>query len=277
MTATETMREQWRREIAELLELDPAELTDQARLTEELSLDSMAMMTLFGWLDTKGVAAVNRTELRRVGDIFALLERIPAGQRLSVTVTGGEELGPASVTGLLPARGRSPLAPVLGNAAYRLTPVAESDMDFLYRLATHPETGYRWRYRGNPPPPQDFAADLWTQVLVQYVARATSTGEPAGHVVAYGADLSHGHAYLGAIFTPDHAGTGLAAEITALFTRYLFHTFRLHKVYLEVPGFNWPQVESGAGRFFQLEGVLHDHDFYAGRYWDKYVCAVYPE
>lgn len=279
MTATEatTPRDEWRREIAELLELDPAALSDQAGLTGELGLDSMAMMTLFGWLDAKGVAAVNRTELRRVGDILALLERLPAGQRLSVVVTDGAELGPTSTIGLLPARKRSPLAPVLANAAYELTPIQESDLDFLHALAIHPETGYRWRYRGNPPSQQDFAADLFGQVLVQYVARVSGNGKPAGQVVCYAADLTQGHASVGAIFTPDHAGTGQAAEITAVFVRYLFHTFRLHKLYLEVPGFNWPQVSSGAGRFFQVEGVLREHDFYAGRYWDKYVCAIYPE
>ena len=271
MTTTETTaRDTWRHELAELLDLDPATLTDHADLTGELGLDSMAMMTLSGWLTTKGISA---TGLRSVGDVLALLEQ---PHWFSVVVTDGEA-GPTATAGLLPAPRRTTLAPVLGNGDYRLTPITEQDMDFLYLLATHPETGYRWRYRGSPPPPQEFATDLWGQVLVQYVARVAGTGEPAGHVVAYGADLAHGHAFVAALFKPEHAGSGRAAEITAVFVRYLFHTFRLHKLYLEVPGFNWPQVESGAGRHFQVEGVLRDHDFYAGRYWDKYLCAIYPE
>lgn len=268
-------RDGWRREIAELLELDPAALRDEARLTGELGLDSMAMMTLFAWLETKGISAVDRDGLRRVGDILGLLARLPA--RLSVVMTDAPAPGPASTAGLLPAHRRPTLAPTLSTAAYQLTPIQESDLDFLYLLATHPETGFRWRYRGNPPSHQQFAADLYGHVLVQYVARVVTTGEPAGHVVAYEADLAQGHASIGAMFTPDHAGVGRAAEITAVFARYLFHTFRLHKLYLEVPGFNWPQVASGAGRLFQVEGVLRDHDFYAGRYWDKRVCAIYPE
>jgi RimJ/RimL family protein N-acetyltransferase/aryl carrier-like protein len=277
-TRSSATRDGWLREIAELLELDPAVLSDRAGLVDELGLDSLAMMTLFGWLDANGVTAANRDGLRRVGDLLALLERLPAGPSMSVIITDPPgAAGPAAITGLLPATPqRSALAPVLGNHAYRLTPIRESDLDFLYMLAVHPETGFRWRYRGNPPPPQQFAADLWGQVLVQYLARETTTGEPAGLVVAYAADLAQGHASVGAVFTPEHAGTGLAAEITALFVRYLFHTFRLRKLYLEVPGFNWDQVESGAGRLFQVEGVLRDHDFYAGRYWDKYVCAIYP-
>ncbi|GAA0910030.1 GNAT family N-acetyltransferase [Virgisporangium aurantiacum] len=276
-------REGWRNEIAAMLELDPAELFDAARLVDDLGLDSLAMMRLFAWLDVKGVSAANRNALQRIGDVFALLERMPARGDVSLVVVGmrtGDDragLGPAAVTGLPSAAGRrSPLAPVLSSHAYQLTPIQETDLPFLYALAVHPESSYRWRYRGNPPSPEEFTAELWGQVLTQFVARNATSGEPAGLVVSYAADLAQGHASIGAVFTPDHAGTGLAAEITALFVRYLFHTFRLHKVYLEVPGFNWPQVESGAGRLFQVEGVLRDHDFYAGRYWDKYVCAVYP-
>jgi len=276
-------RDGWRREIAEMLELEPAALPDNTRLVDDLGLDSLAMMSLLAWLDAKGVSAANRNALQCVGDVLALLERLPAKGGVSLVVVGERAghgpaaHGPAAATGLpsLASR-RSPLAPVLNTHAYRLTPIEEGDLAFLYTLAVHPETSYRWRYRGNPPPPEEFTAELWGQVLVQYVARSVTTGEPAGLVVAYAADLAQGHANVGAVFTPAHAGTGLAAEVTALFVRYLFHTFRLRKLYLEVPGFNWPEVKSAAGQLFQVEGVLRDHDFYAGRYWDKYLCAIYP-
>jgi hypothetical protein len=59
--------------------------------------------------------------------------------------------------------------------------------------------------------------------------------------------------------------------------RHLFRTFPLNKIYMEVPGFNWPQVQSGQGSLFHVEGVLRDHEYYAGRHWDKYVCALYPD
>jgi RimJ/RimL family protein N-acetyltransferase len=155
--------------------------------------------------------------------------------------------------------------------------VEPEDVRFLYTLATHPYTCFRWRYRGNPPPIDRFAADLWSKVLVQFVARRNDNGEPVGHVVAYGADMGQGYAYLGAVFQPWYAGTGLAAKATAMFVRYLFHTQPLRKLYLEVPGFNWEQVRSGEGRLFQVEGVMRDHEHFAGRYWDRYLCAIYPD
>lgn len=61
--------------------------------------------------------------------------------------------------------------------------------------------------------------------------------------------------------TPDCTGTGLAAQAVSLFVRYLFQVFPLCK----------------AGSLFRLEGVLHNHDYYAGRHWDKYLCAIYPD
>ena len=70
--------------------------------------------------------------------------------------------------------------------------------------------------------------------------------------------------------------SGMGALAVAMFARYLFHTFPLVKLYLEVPGYNWDQVSSGEDRLFKVEGVLRDHEYYAGRAWDKYLCAIYP-
>lgn len=266
-----------RRELAELVDRDPALLTDSARLVEDLALDSLAMMTLLTWLETRGVTVgTDQGRLITVGDVLALLDTA-ARAGMSIVVSNGPDglLGPAVVPPSRPAV--SPLAPVLGNSAFRLTPVSQDDIGFLYHLAVAPETGFRWRYRGAAPPLDLFVKELWAQVLVQYVVRRAGDGMPVGHVVAYSPDASVRHAYLGAAFAPGTAGCGLAAQAVEVFVRSLFHTFPLHKLYLEVPGFNWPQLASGAGRLFEVEGVLREHDFYAGRSWDKYLCAIYRD
>lgn len=269
-------REQWRRELAAALDRDPNSLTDRASLTDDLVLDSLDMLSLLTWLQDRGVTNTDRRGLHRVGQVLDLVGRAGNRSGLSVVVvpeTSGAD--PAATAPMRPQRRRDPLAPVLGDDTFVLTPIQDGDLPFLYTLATHPEVSYRWRYRGNPPPPERFAADLWGRVLVQLVARTSAGGEPAGLLVAYDADLAHGHARLGAVFAPEHAGTGLPANASALFVRYLFHTFPLRKLYLEIPGFNWDQLRSGAGRLFTVEGVLRAHDYYAGRYWDKHLCAIY--
>jgi RimJ/RimL family protein N-acetyltransferase len=275
--ATEPRRERHRRELAALLEYDPAELTDGARLRDDLNLDSLAMMTLLTWLESRGlVANGQRSQPATIGEVLSLLDKAAPGLSIRLTDSGPAQLRATDLPATTPPHIEQPLAPVLSNADLRLTPVEPDDVRFLYTLATHPDTCYRWRYRGAPPPIERFMGDLWSQVLIQFVARRNDDGEPVGHVVAYGADLGQGYAYLGAVFRPPYSGTGLAAQGTAMFVKYLFHTFALRKLYIEVPGFNWPQMRSGEGRLFDVEGIMRDHEHYAGQYWDRYLCAIYP-
>lgn len=266
-------RERARAELAELLEMELPALADQATLRDGLALDSLTMMRVLTWLEGKGVPIMAEGLLPlTVGELLSHVDRA-GGPRVSVRVGGV----PGMPDHLTPAKPRDPLAPRLETQALRLTPMVPDDLGFLYSLAVEPETGFRWRYRGSVPPIERFKAELWNQVLLQYVVRRIEDNTPVGHVVAYGDELSLRHTYVGAVFHPDSAGTGLAAQAVSLFVRHLFHTFPLNKIYIEVPGVNWPQLQSGQGSLFRVEGVLRDHDYYAGRLWDKYVCAVYPE
>jgi RimJ/RimL family protein N-acetyltransferase/aryl carrier-like protein len=276
--STASRREAYRRELADLVRREPAELDDQVRLVEELALDSLDMMTVLAWLDGHGVSVdTTRDRPARVGDVLALVERAAAFPRLSIRLTDGPApTSPRDVT-VRPQPAADPLAPTLADESFRLAPITPADLDFLYALAAAPETCFRWRYRGAPPSFERFTGDLWKQVLVQYVARRNDTDQPIGHVIAFGADPAMHYVHMGAVFVAPYAGSGLAARLVVMFVRYLFHTFPLRKVYLEVPGYNWPQLHSGRERLFRIEGVLRDHDYYAGRRWDQYLCAIYRD
>lgn len=269
--------EELRGELAELLDLDVSELTDEARFVDDLSLDSLTMMELFTWLADHGVRVgpEYRTPTR-VADVLSLLDTaVTHGVQLSTRAIDGQDFGPVHIP-RLPPPAADPLVPVLESSMFRLVPLQPNDVPLLYALAVRPENCFRWRYRGAPPSPERFTDELWSHVLVQYVVRRKGDEKLAGHVVAYGADKNTSHAYVGAVFEPEHSGSGRAAEIVEVFTRHLFRIFPLRKAYLEVPGYNWPQISSGAGRYFQVEGVLREHVYYTGRYWDQYICAIYP-
>lgn len=280
MTAVQelTGREARRLELATLLDIEPGRLRDSARLVEELGLDSLAMMRILVWLEGKGVVVDgDRSRPARIGDLLSLIDSAAPG--VSIRVGGrpvAEGIGSTGVSAasISPA---DPLAPVLAGHGLRLDPVTPDDVGFLYMLAIAPETSYRWRYRGAPPPLERFTEGMWNQVLVQYVVRRTEGGEPVGQVVAYGADPIARFAYVGAVFVPPQTGSGAAAHTVALFVRYLFHTFPFVKVYLEIPGYNWPQLRSGEGTLFTVEGVLRDHYQYAGQLWHQYLCAIYRD
>lgn len=269
--------ESLRQELAELLEQNPKDLPDQAHLTEELGLDSLAMMRVLVWLEAKGVSIdSDMSRPIRVADVLSLAEAATSPvHSIQVSAHGADGLTGVTHLPEPPPPAVDPLAPMLSGHSLRLDPVTPSDADFLYALAAAPETGFRWRYRGVPPPFERFVEDMWKQVLVQHVVRRSENDEPVGHTVAYGADPTTRFAYVAAVFMPTHAGTGLAAHAVALFVRYLFHTLPLVKVYLEIPGYNWPQLRSGEGTLFQVEGVLRDHHFYADRTWHQYLCAIY--
>jgi RimJ/RimL family protein N-acetyltransferase/aryl carrier-like protein len=268
-------REKLRGELAELLDVDASELTDDARLVDDLSFDSLTMLTLFTWLADQGVRlGPEHKKPARVADLWSLLDT--NGFQLSIRTTNGQDFGPAHVP-RPPQPAADPLVPVLESGTFRLAPLQPSDVPLLYTLAVRPENCFRWRYRGAPPSPERFTDELWNHVLVQYAVRRRSDGKLAGHVVAYGADQHTSHAYVGAIFDPEYAGAGFAAEIVEVFSRHLFQVFPLRKIYLEIPGYNWPQMRSGEGRYFRVEGVLQEHAYHAGRYWEQYICAIYPE
>lgn len=272
-----SLRETDRARLTELLELELDDLADETRLRADLALDSLAMMRLLTWMEERGVeAGAQKAWPATVGEVLTLLEKATARQ-VSITVNQGGEtvhLGP-------PVRpsgsAADPLVPQLATKTLRLLPVVPEDVGQLYGLVTRPDTCFRWRYRGAPPPVERFAENLWAQVLVQFTVRSVQTDELVGTVVAYNADRAMRYLYVGVVFSPQYAGTGAAAQISAVFIDYLFHILPLHKIYLEVPGFNWPQMQSGEGKLFTVEGILHDHDTYAGQLWDQRICAVYRQ
>lgn len=276
------VREQHRNDMAALLNIEESDLADSVRLVEDLGLDSLAMLRIFNWLEERGLAVdTDQPRPMTVGELLRMLESA-GGHGVSIRLTD-DEAPPASPTDVLMAahvpatRPASALAPVLGTRTFRLEPIGVDDINFLYTLAVGPETSFRWRYRGAPPPVDRFVKELWDQVLVQFVVRRNKDNRPVGHVVCYSPDPSRRHAYVGAVFQPEYLGSGIGARIVIMFIRYLFHTFNFFKLYMEIPGFNWPQVSSGEGRLFHVEGILRDHECYAGRAWDKYLCAIYPD
>jgi RimJ/RimL family protein N-acetyltransferase/aryl carrier-like protein len=264
------VRETIRAELAGLLEVPPETLADRVSLRENLALDSITMMRVVTWLESRGTAVDSRPP-DTVGELLSLVECTPAAPKIRIRGLPGV---PERFAAEPPV---DPLVPALETSSLRLAPIAPDDLGFLYLLAVGPETGFRWRYRGSIPPFERFQAELWNQVLLQFVARHRQDDAPVGHVVAYGDELSLRHTYIGAVFQTRWAGTGLAAQAVSLFARHLFRTFPLNKIYMEVPGFNWPQIQSGQGSLFHVERVLRDHDYYAGRYWDKHICALYPD
>ncbi len=181
----------------------------------------------------------------------------------------------------LPALGSRPRqivgGPRLEDEQIALLPLTADLLPWVYKLATAPATGFRWRFRGAVPSYDHFVAGLWQGTLAQFVVAARDSGQPAGLVVSYQADMTQGTVYMGAVFAQELHGSGIGIAATAIFMRYLFDVWPLRKIYLEVPDFNYYRFASGEGRLFVREGRLKEHHYYAGRYWDQHILAVRRE
>jgi hypothetical protein len=163
----------------------------------------------------------------------------------------------------------------LANARISLDPLSSMHYEFLYSLAIEGESSFRWLTAGGVPPIEKYVAGLWDGVLTQFVVRDTSTHRPCGHVIAYNADLHSGHAGIAVAASPEARATGAVPEATIIFINYCFTVYNLRKLYFEVPEYNHPQFASAMGKFCREEGRLGEHLYYDGRYWDRYVYAIY--
>ncbi len=158
-----------------------------------------------------------------------------------------------------------------------LVPIGPQYMEFLYQLATNEENGFRWLLAGTVPPAEVFQQNLWKGVLAQFVVVVRSSSAPIGIVVAYNAELNHRFAYLGADFAPNVQGIGIAIEAAELFVDYIFATYNLRKLYLEVPEYNLGSMAYGVGGILKEEGVLRGHTYFRGQYWDRHLLALYRD
>jgi RimJ/RimL family protein N-acetyltransferase len=157
----------------------------------------------------------------------------------------------------------------------RLREVQPSDYEYLYRLMSHPDVAWRWRYRG-----QAISFEAFTQVvergtLAHFIVERLATGEPLGYLQAFDASLQWGWCHIGVVLDPAIALGGWAIEAPLLFLNYLFQMFELRKLYASVLEFNYEQFASFAGDRYHVEARLTNHEWHDGRWWDLFILALY--
>lgn len=187
----------------------------------------------------------------------------------------GEETHPPE-GGNLPAE-ETFAAPSLRGRHVYLRPVTAKDYPFLQRVEMSTDLLFRWRLRGATPSPEQWVQMVWHQVLAQFMVMSRQRDKPIGLVSIYRPNFQDGYAYLSAARLDPSRSSPLMVLGVSLFAQYVFACWNFRKLYMEVPEFNWPQLASGVGRYFELEGRQRDHFYFDGRYWDQLTLAVYRE
>lgn len=176
-----------------------------------------------------------------------------------------------------PATVPPPAVPLAGPRT-SLRVVEPRDYPWIRDLTSRGTNLVQWRDRGQTTRPEQFVENLWAGVVAQFVVERRSTGEPLGVVTCFGVDQRNRHAHLAVLFDPDAAsGRGWRAEALVLFVNYVFEVFDLRKLYAEVLEFNLPEIASAVGRYVAEEGVLVDHEYLGGRYWDMHLLAIHRD
>jgi hypothetical protein len=157
-----------------------------------------------------------------------------------------------------------------------LRPISIEDYPSLSRLELSNPLSIRWRLRGTTPGPEQWAVSLWQSVLAQVLVIDRQRDKPIGICRLYAPNFQDGYAYFGAAKFEDGPSPLFLAGI-AIFFECVFANWDLRKLYLEVPEYNYPQFASAAQELFVLEGVMREHTFYDGRYWDQLLLTLYRD
>ncbi len=70
---------------------------------------------------------------------------------------------------------------------------------------------------------------------------------------------------------------GYGTEATLLIVEHAFMTLNLNRVYLHVYAYNERGIRSYEKAGFKREGVLRQHHYHDGRYWDTLTMAILRE
>jgi RimJ/RimL family protein N-acetyltransferase len=168
-------------------------------------------------------------------------------------------------------------APSLHGKTVYLRALQPSDYPYLQFAETSTELAPRWRFRGETPAPEQWIQATFTDVLAQFLVVEQGSDTPLGMVVVFNANHQDGHAQLAvARLKPEDRNPAMMFGL-ALFLRYVFTCWNFRKLYMEVADYNYDQFASGAGKFFEVEGRLREHSYYAGRYWDKLILVMTRE
>jgi RimJ/RimL family protein N-acetyltransferase len=175
-------------------------------------------------------------------------------------------------------RSTSPYSvPSLMGRHVSLRPISPDDHDWLYRQATDPVVGPRWRLHGMVPSFDAFHQILHSGAEATFLMIGNRAGERLGMTQLLAYNERHGFAYLSAFFAENARRHAWPIEGFALFLRYVFAAFGLRKLYLESLAPEVEQFRSMVGSLFVEEGLLRGHEHVFGTYYDLHILALYRD
>jgi acyl carrier protein len=263
--------------VEEELGLPIGSVTPEARLIEDLGLDSLQMLDLLLLLDAID-ARLDSEDLARISRVGDLHRRVVEHLKLCQLRAGLVcESGSGGVCRESPAKRRRPsvVTRLLGTRT-RQRPLGGADYEFLYALMQGCD-GVFFRRHGRGPNPDQFAKELSRGALVQHVVLDRVADSPIGLISARDADLRRGIVHLEFVVAGRLQGQGWPFEACMLFIDHLFRSWPLRKIYAEVLAHEVEDVASGIGRLFVREGILAAHEYVDGSWVDVHILSLFRD
>lgn len=156
----------------------------------------------------------------------------------------------------------------------RLRPVAPTDLNWLYTLASTPGVSERWRLGGALLAPAAFERFLKSGVWSQFVIERRTTEEAVGLTQIFGADHHGRTAHFSLLLEGKYERSGWPIEGVILQIRHAFEVGGFRKLYFEIPAYNLDGLGGGAERFATQEARLSEHFYFDGTYHDVCVYSL---
>lgn len=163
-----------------------------------------------------------------------------------------------------------------GGRHCRLVPVGREHYEFLREIELT-RLGPFWRSGGRLSSPEDFAARIWANCLVQVLVVGVPDGKALMWATCTSPDPSPTVASLSLARLSNARMSLRAASGVAAFVDYLFTVLSLRKIYIEVAEPNLQQFESIAGRLFMAEARLRDHHRIGDSYHDLLIFSLWAD
>jgi hypothetical protein len=158
-----------------------------------------------------------------------------------------------------------------------LRAVLPGEYEDLYLRETSGDLARLGGLEGATPPFEEWLKQRWAATLARFVVLRDTDHGRLGMVSMFNADLRNGHAHLALTSFDATRPSPLVMIGCGIFIEHAFSSWPLHKLYLDVAGYNLDRFTSGIGKLFDAEGRLSKHHYLDGRYWDHHILAISKE
>ncbi len=161
-----------------------------------------------------------------------------------------------------------------------LRPFLPTDIGWAYEIETHPSIIQRFRLAGSTPNMATYRDFFVGTSNSRAVVVDESAGERIGFLYTFNTNLNNGRTSLALVCDPAHHGSGMFYRGAWLFIDYLFQAFPFTRIYGQSLEFNFEQFRTDGARrlnidgLIQVEGILKEHQYLGGRWWDEYLISV---